>query len=252
MGSYLYDWLLREALSCGADQKIMRMLLGLNWSLTEISNGGVGLCFSPVDAPRTLPWPGTLVGRNAVELIEWIQRWDATEAVVGAVVINALVNADSPALRDAQFLEGSEPGHLRVFEHFQSQIQNSRVAVIGRYPGLDQLWCDVDYQCIERRPQAGDLPDTAADYVLPRADWVFITASSIANKTLPHLLALTKGANVVLMGPSLPWLYEWADYGVSYLAGVEVCRTEQLFEIAAEGGGTRIFDGAAGYRLLRV
>jgi uncharacterized protein (DUF4213/DUF364 family) len=252
MGSYLYDWLLREALRCGADQKIMRVLLGLNWSLAEIANGGMGLCFSPVDAPRTLPWPGTLVGRNALDIANWIRHWDASEAVVGAVAINALVNADAPALRDAQLLEGIAPGHLRVFEYFKSQIKNSRVAVIGRYPGLDRLWSDIDYQCIERRPQAGDLPDTAVDYVLPRADWIFITASSIANKTLPHLLALTKNANVVLMGPSLPWLYEWADYGVRYLAGVEVCEPQKLVEIAAEGGGTRIFEAAVRYRLLGI
>jgi len=250
IGSYLYDGLQSEAQRCGGDQKISRVLLGLNWSLAATEGGGIGLCFSPVDSPRTLPWPGTLVGRSAIELAEWARHWDPCEAVVGVATINALINANSPALRDAQLLEGIAPGHLRVFEYFQSQVKNSRVVVIGRYPGLDRLWRDVDYQCIERRPQAGDLPDTAADYVLPRANWVFITASSIANKTLPHLLTLTKNARVVLMGPSLPWLYEWADYGVRYLAGVEVCDPEKLFEIAAEGGGTRIFDGAVKYRLL--
>lgn len=134
VGSYLYDWLLREALRCSVenihvDQRIARVLLGLSWSVVEAG-------------------------------------------------------------------------------------------------GLDE--------------KNGILSDTAADYILPHADWVFITASSIANKTLPHLLSLTKNARVVLMGPSLPWSFEWAEFGVSYLAGVDVCDRGKLVEIASEGGGTRI------------
>jgi uncharacterized protein (DUF4213/DUF364 family) len=81
---------------------------------------------------------------------------------------------------------------------------------------------------------------------------VFITASSIANKTLPHLFELSKNAQVVLMGPSLPWLSGWRDFGVNYLAGVAVRDREKLFQIAAEGGGTRIFDEAVEYRLLAL
>lgn len=254
-GSRLYDWLVHEAQRRGATRKMRRILLGLNWSVAAVesaSGDNVGLCFSPLDAPRTLPWPGTLVNRNAAELAAWTHSWDACEAAVGVATINALINAESPALRDAQPLDSDAPGHLRVFDHFSSRIKNSRVAVIGRYPGLDKFWSDIDYQCIERRPQPGDLPDAAADFVLPRADWIFITASSIANKTLPHLLSLTRNANVVLMGPSLPWLYAWGNYGVHYLAGVAVNDADKLFAIAAEGGGTRIFDEAVVTRVLAL
>lgn len=255
----LYDWLIQRARAHASDTKFRRVLLCLNWSVAETTAGGVGLCFSPSDTPRTLNWPGTLTEKNISEFIEWTRHWNPAEATIGALAINALINADSPALRDSDLIydnngiaHGDAPGHLRVLEHFQLQVKNQRVAVIGRYPGLDTLWSDIDYQCIERRPQQDDLPDTAADYILPQCDWVFITASSIANKTLPHLLSLSQHAQVVLMGPSLPWLYEWADFGVNYLAGVEVCDREKLFAIAGEGGGTRIFDGAVEYRLLTL
>jgi len=258
VGSYLYDWLLREALRCcalqGGDPRIERVLLGLSWSVIEA--GGTGLCFSPTEAPRTLPWSGTLVGRRAVELIEWVRHWHPCDAAVGAATINALINHESTALYESQLLTGNAPGHLRVFEHFHAKVKNWRVVVVGRYPGLERLWADVDYQCLERRLQPNEknneLPDTAADFVLPRADWVFITASSIANKTLPHLLALTTNARVVLMGPSLPWSFDWAEFDVNYLAGVDVVDRGKLFEIASEGGGTRIFDEAVHYRLLAL
>ena len=265
MSWHLYDWLIEHARARADDTQLKRVLLGLNWSVAETSAGGVGLCFSPTETPRTLNWPGTLTEKNASELIEWIRHWNPAEATVGALAINALINADSPALRDSDLIydnngiaHGDAPGHLRVFEHFKAQVKTQRVAVIGRYPGLDALWSDIDYQCIERRPQNNlstqkdEWPDTAADYILPQCDWVFITASSIANKTLPHLLSLSQHAQVVLMGPSLPWLYEWADFGVNYLAGVEICDREKLFAIAGEGGGTRIFDGAINYNLLQL
>ncbi len=71
--------------------------------------------------------------------------------------------------------------------------------------------------------------------------------SSLANKTLPGLLALATQAQVVLMGPSLPWLSEWAEFGVDYLAGIRVNDAQLLRTIVAEGGGTRIFDQAVNY-----
>lgn len=226
---------------------VKRVMLGLNWSAVQADS--IGLCFSPSEAPRTLSWPGTLSGRPAAELAAWLSHWEPADAAVALASLNAAVNAHNPLLAEAQRLKGDAPGHLRVFEHFTAQVQGSRIAVIGRYPGLDQLWRGIPYQCIERRPQPGDLPDTAAEFVLPKADWVFITASSIANKSLPRLLELARDAKVVLMGPSLPWLALWHDYGVDYLAGVRVVDENALWSVVAEGGGTRLFDGAVEYCL---
>lgn len=250
MNTQIYDWLIAEAIKTGAQTHPRRVLLGLNWSVVEVR--GAGLCFSPTDAPRTLSWPGTLTDKPASELVEWIRRENACEAAVGTATINALINDNSPLLLQAKSLDGTAPGHLRVFEHFREQVRGAKVAVIGRYPGLEKLFFDSEYQCIERKPQPGDLPESAAETILPRADWVFITASSIANKTLPLLLELSKNAQVVLMGPSLPWLGGWRDFGVNYLAGVSVRNREKLFQIAAEGGGTLIFDEAVEYRLLAL
>ena len=244
----IYDWLLDRARS---ESRLRQLLLGLQWSVAELD--GVGLCFSPVDAPRTLPWSGTLLGRSASELCGWIRSFDAAEACVGAVSVNACINGQrNSALARAQPLAARGPGHLRVFAHFAPLLAGAKVVVVGRYPGLEQTFAGVDYRCLERRAAPGTLPDLASEYLLPEADWVFVTASAIANKSLPRLLESSRGARVVLMGPSLPWLAEWADFGVDYLAGVFVRDAAELLHIAAEGGGTRIFDRAVEYRLLAV
>ena len=233
---------------------VQQMALGLSWSLatleTEDDSLGYGMCFSPTESPRDLPWPGSLSGREASELIPWLCSWNSSEAVVGAAVVNALINHDSPLPDMAQALSFSPAPHLSVFEHFKPQLKDAKVAIIGRYPGLDRYRNDFDFTCIERRPGTGDLPDAAANWTLPKADWVFITASSIANKTLPHLLNLSQNAKVVLMGPSLPWLPEWGEFGVDYLAGVAIQQPDLLLKILMEGGGTNIFVESVAYRLL--
>ncbi|MEE2730197.1 MAG: DUF364 domain-containing protein [Pseudomonadota bacterium] len=235
--------------------RVQQLALGLAWSLARVQaedaeQAGVGLCFSPTEAPRNLPWSGSLAGRSADELIPWLCSWNSSEAVVGATVVNALINHTSPLPAQAQTLAFDPAPHLSVFDYFKPQLKQAKVAVIGRYPGLERFREDFDFTCIERRPGPGDLPDAAANWILPQADWVFITASSIANKTLPHLLSLCPQAQVVLMGPSLPWLPEWADFGVNYLAGVVVNDPDLLLKVLLEGGGTNIFVESVSYRLL--
>lgn len=248
MTTDLYDMLLARAVS---EEPVRRVLLGLNWSMCRTE--GVGLCFSPTEVVRTLAWPGTLRGMLGAQLAPWIRSFDAAQATVGTAVVNASINrADNALLLRAQRLETSAPPHLGVFAHFTPLVRDASVTVIGRYPGLEQLWSGVRYRCIERRPAPDVLPDSAAEYVLPESDWVFVTGSAIANKTLPRLLELSRNATLVLMGPSVPWLEDWAELGVDYLAGVAVTDEDALFQTAAEGGGTRVFETGLEYRLAAL
>ncbi len=244
----LYQWLL-DCTSRAAP--VERVLLGLNWTLAEVE-GRQGFAFSPRQVPRTLPWAGTLRGQGSDALRRWLLSWDAAEAAVGLAVLNASLNADSPCAAAALPLDNPAPGHLKVFAHFRAQLEGRRVAVIGRYPGLDRLWDGLAYQCLERNPQDGDLPDSACEYLLPESDWVFITASSLANKSLPRLLELARHAQVVLMGPSLPWHADWQQFGVNYLAGVQVRDPEAVRQVVAEGGGTRLFAGPVQYAVAQL
>lgn len=85
---------------------------------------------------------------------------------------------------------------------------------------------------------------------LPQADWVFLTATSLVNKTFPRLAALAADAKLVLMGPTTPWLAGLAEFGVDYLVEVTVDNPLQLRLTVAEGGGTRLFDGGVRYAVV--
>ena len=70
--------------------------------------------------------------------------------------------------------------------------------------------------------EAGDVPDPACEYVIPGADYLFMTGVTLINKTAPRLLDLAANATTVFVGPSVvmaPFLFRW---GVDMLAGYAV------------------------------
>ena len=122
--------------------------------------------------------------------------------------------------------------------------------VIGRYPGIEAYAEQFNLSIIERQPAPGDYPDPACEFLLPDADWVFLTASLITNKTFPRLAELAQHATTVLMGPIVPWLPELHEFAIDYLAGIEVIDPVKLYQTVAEGGGVRIFEEAVRYRIV--
>ena len=247
--SEVYD-LLRDHAG-GSDETARELVLGLTWTLCR-GEGGMGLAMSPAVETgietRRLSWSGTLAGRPLAELAGWIESWQPFEAAVGMAALNAALN---PASKLAQAAVPLAAGNLAVFDHFLPHLAGRKVAVVGRYPGMERYGEELELTVIERRPGGGDLPDPAAEYLLPDMDWVFLTASSLTNKTFPRLAELARGANLVLMGPTTPWLAELAQFGVDFLAGVAVEDAAAARATVAEGGGTRLF-AASHLRLHRV
>ena len=204
---------------------------------------------TPAIATRTLKWPGTLAGQPLKDIGRWLLQWEPYQAAVGMAAVNCSINAGP--IPDGELLEVQpEAANLTVFEHFLPLTQGLKVVVIGHYPGIDHYIDQYGWQVLERSPVAGDYPDPACEFLLPEADWVFLSASTIPNKTFPRLAELAGSAKTVLMGPTVPWLPELHAFGIDYLAGVEVTDPDVLFQTAAEGGGVRIFETGVRYKVL--
>ncbi len=237
----VYELLLDHA---NSDSLVEAVNIGLVWTLCK--SGQCGLAMSPQLPTRILPWSGTLVGKPLHELCAWINEWDAHQASIGMAAINATLNAKHALPKGISL----PTGNLAVFEHFLPQLIGKKVVVIGRYPNIERYAEQIDLQIIERQPSATDYPDPACEFLLPNADWVFLTATSLVNKTFPRLAELAQHATTVLMGPTTPWLPQLADFGIDYLAGVDVINAEKLQQTVAEGGGVRIFETGVRYRVV--
>jgi len=244
-----YDRLLAlsEKEAAQSDKRCEQLTIGQVWTLC-LSSGSAGLCMTPQDYSRTLSFPGTLAGRPLAELVPMLRSWQPFEAAIGMAAVNAALPFDANRFDDVVEL-GNEAGNLAVFDHFLPRIRGARIVVVGRYPGLERYEVEYGLKVVERMPGPADYPDPAAEYLIPEADWLFLTASSIANKTFPRLAELGRDATTVLMGPTTPWLPQLSEWGIDFLAGVCVGDTDALAQVVGEGGGRRIFEEAVSYRI---
>lgn len=243
----LYELLLDH---CSSDAVVENLMIGLVWTLCQSSGqaASTGLAMSPGVPTRVLPWSGTLRGMALTDVAAWITEWEPYKATVAMAAINSCINA-RPLPESIALQSDGEQANLAVFDYFLPQLQDKNVVVIGRYPGIERYQQQMNLTVLERQPSAADLPDSACEFLLPQADWVFLTGSSIPNKTFPRLAELASQAKTVLMGPTVPWLPQLYEFGIDYLAGVEVIDSVALYHAAAQGGGVRIFSNGLRYRV---
>ena len=250
----IYELIIEKALSQPAI--IESFALGLTWSYTSANIEGsssMGFAMSPMEYTRTLEWPGSVAGQSCSEFIPWLTSWDPHKTTLAMSCCNAVINTSSnDLLNKSNPIEFEFSGNLAVFEYFKPQLKGKKIAVIGRYPGIDEVLEGIDYRVLERNPGSGDLPDTAAEKILPQSDWVFITATTLLNKSFERLSQLSEKAISVLMGPTTPWLKEFDNYDIDFIAGVSTQNISMAQKIIVEGGGKRLFDGGVQYRIANI
>jgi uncharacterized protein len=235
----IYDRILEEI---PAEAKVASCLVGCTW--TAVDAGGMGLAMTYpggalIQAPR-LP----IAGRSLRDLAVGLKSWNLREASLGMAAVNAHYNAPATVAGwVAKPLEAlRSPG---AFTSMLDEIAGKKVAVIGHFPGLAAAAKVCDLTILERNPLEGDLPDFASEYVLPEQDYVFVTGTTITNKTLPRLLELSAGVTVALVGPSVPLVPWFFELGVDVLAGAIVVDKPAAWHCCQEGGHRAVFDAGA-------
>ena len=167
-----------------------------------------------------------LAGASLREVASLVTSWDPVESALGSAAINSYLNV--PELVSA-FPTGS------IFAEARQLSAGRRTVMIGHFRGQLACFADADLTILERRPQPGDLPDQASEYVLPQAEVVVMTGMTFTNKTLPRLIELSKDALTILVGPSTPYLpYAYRDL-VDIIAPTVVTDPDHAYELIADG-----------------
>ena len=167
------------------------------------------------------------------------------EAAVGVAAINSFFNAPETLAG-----RGVRRNALEAARTFLTapcrRSRDEKWPSLATSPILSPWLAQCRLHILERRPQGGDFPDPACEYLLPSMDYVFITGSTFINKTLPAgLLALSCGAKTVVVGPSTPLSPLLFDHGASLLAGTVVRDAASVWSHVAEGGDRSIFQHGA-------
>lgn len=148
----------------------------------------------------------------------FVKSWDFREAALGLATINASVN------RRERFGSQENPD---AFLRFRDRCEGGKVAVIGRFAYLEKrLEGLCDMYVLERAPSGDDYPDPACEYLLPDMDVIFITGSTVQNKTMPRLLELSKDAFTIISGPSAPMDDVLFQMGADALCGFCVTKPD--------------------------
>jgi uncharacterized protein (DUF4213/DUF364 family) len=229
---------LHETLSAGVSGVAERVIVGLNWTLV-VARGGAGMAQTPARGTagcRSLPRPGTYAGQPLAALAALWTADNIFEHTIAVAAVNAYWNRYD--------IEASAQNGLDLIEN-----HGERTVVIGRFPGVADRHRGI--AVVEREPRPGEYPESALPSLLPKAEFVAVTASTIVNGSLPSILALCQGAFVVMIGPSTPLAPSLFNLGVDVLSGFVVRDIDKLTVAVSEGAAVAALRPYGRYATIR-
>lgn len=185
---------------------------------------------------------GNLSAYRPRELAELARSESPIEASIGMAAINALISVKDRAWPD-----------INADEVIARHGAGKRVALVGHFPFIPWLREQVgQLTVLELRPRGDDRPASAAAEVIPEADVLAITATTLINHTFQGLMDLRRpDALVLMLGPSTPLSPILFDHGVHLLSGSLVEDVDAVLRAVSQGANFRQVH-RAGVRLVTI
>lgn len=263
---------IEDILGCELDRiRVERAVVGLFFTGVKLDNdvaaGVAGACATPLrsipeavccpSSAMAMPFPGKLRGRLAKELLKETQAASGIRRAVGIATMNALAElcwkrrpAERVTLRSG--VDAYDAADIQLGE---------QVVVVGAFvPYLKALKrarqrftvLEMDPATLKPDEMAYFRPANEASSVVPAADVVLMTGTTLVNDTLEDLLALCRpDARVVLVGPTVGLLPDaFLRRGVDILGGVRVTAPDAFLDVLAEGGSGYHFFGKSAEKIV--
>ena len=232
--------------SLQADVPARQVLVGAFWTAvvleSDLPRCGLASTLRPAEHPDGYPVhdAGWLVERSGLELAGLLRSSNTLEASIGMAAFNALLHVDEAMCTE-----------VNARDVILERGTGRRVAVVGHFPFVQQVrQAAAECWVLELNPRPGDLPADRATEVLPQADVIALTGTSLINHTFDHLIGLCRpDAFVVLLGGSTPLTPVLFDRGVDALSGTRVVDVPVALQAIGQGA---TFRQIAGKRLLTM
>jgi uncharacterized protein (DUF4213/DUF364 family) len=229
--------------------EVREVRIGAFWTALVLEDGRCGLASALRDddhhrhGRNPVREAGHLHERSALALAELARSDSLLEASIGLAAINALLDVDEDACVE-----------LNAEQVILEQGTGQGVVVVGHFPFIPrvreaarQLWV------LEKRPGEGDLPAEAASEIIPQADVVAITGTSLINHTFEELVGLCRPeAFILVLGPTTPLSPVLFDYGASVISGTLVTDSETVLCYVSQGASFRQIKRSKGVKLLTL
>lgn len=246
---------------------IERVVIGLFFTGVKLDSGAAGAAATPIhsmpeavccpSSALTMPFPGKLRGRAAMELLTEVASPHPIRRAVGIATMNALADMcwqqhPDPAVElragvDAYDAAGIQPGeHVVVVGAFVPFLRALKQA------GQSYTVLEIDPRTLKPEEMPHFRPADQAPAVVPSADVVLMTGTTLLNDTLEGLLSLCRhDARIVVVGPTVsllpgPLLRRGADV----LGGVRVTAPDDFLDMLSEGGSGYHFFGRSAEKVV--
>ena len=230
------------------DAPVRQVLVGAFWTAvvldTDPARCGLAstLRAETHDNGPPVPQAGRLREHSGRELAEWLRSPRILEASIGMAAYNALLDVDEAACNE-----------VNAEEVILRRGTGCRVAIVGHFPFVERVRqaagvCWV----LELRPRPGDLVAGEAERVLPEADVVALTGTSLLNHTCDDLVGLCRPeASVILLGASAPLSPVLFERGVNAISGTKVVDVPAVLRAVGEGATFRQIPGKRLLTMMR-
>jgi uncharacterized protein (DUF4213/DUF364 family) len=220
---------------------VRSVIVGAHW--TAVCSRRCGLATTmigdkPHDHTTVVRDAGRLHLQSARDLAQYAQSDNPLEAGIGLAAINSLLN-----------LNENHAVEINAVDVLIKRGAGKNVALVGHFPFIPRLRKTVgNLWVIEQHPTGDEYPSQAAEDLIPRADVVAITGSTLINHTMDGLLELCcPEALVIILGPTTPLSPVLFNYGVDIIAGSQVVDEGAVLYAIGQGA---TFQQVKGVRLL--
>lgn len=245
---------------------IDRAVVGIFFTGVKLSTGHAGSCASPIkeipeavccpSSAMAMPFPGKMRGRKAVDFLDEVTGTTGVRRALGISVLNALAQAVSeqgydPSIEVLRDVDAFDAAEVAVGE--KAVVVGAFVPFLRGLRKLGVEYCVLEKDSSTLKPV--EMPyfreaDRASE-VVPGADVLFITGTTLINDTLDDLIALASpSARIVVVGPTVSMIPDaFFSRGCTILGGVEITDPDAFLDVLAEGGSGYHFFGRSAHKV---
>jgi uncharacterized protein (DUF4213/DUF364 family) len=249
------------------DIRLERAVIGLFFTGVKLTTGHTGACATPIksipeavccpSSAMAMPFPGKIKGKPARDAIREAFSDHGIRRGVGIATVNALAELcwERRPHPLVELRRGVDAFDVNVFR------PDDQTVLVGAFvPFLKELKrrkqkflvLEKDPDTLKAEEMPFFRPAKMAREVVPMADVLLVTGTTLLNDTLEDLLSWARPqARVTVVGPTVGLLpHAFLARGADILGGVKITRPDEFLDLLAEGGSGYHFFGRVAEKVV--
>jgi len=175
-----------------------------------------------------------LAGRSTRDLAKWLMEDGWLKAGVGMASLNSLLEIDYDKLHE-----------INAKHIIADRAADKNLMVVGHFPFANTMRPSVrNLWIMEKEPCIGCVSEEVGYQLLPEADVVAITGSSLINHTFERIIShCSPNSFKIMLGPSSPLSPVLFYYGLDAIGGALVENVDTVLALVAQGTSFRALKG---------